>query len=579
MDQSGKRAADRMRHTAVRVGRDGGTRRARALRCSMAGALTAAALGASWLPATTAGALPANCSQNVQTVTCTYGSGTNTFIVPKGVATLHVAAVGGRGGASPSTYEGFYPGAPGGFGARVTGDVSVTPGESLFVVVGGNGGLATGGSNGGGGGVPDLSGGGGGASDVRTSQSDFGSRLIVAAGGGGGGGNGAFYGVGGTGGDASFAGGDGVDYGGLCGGDPCYARGGEGGGAGTGSAGGSGGAGGHFADDPFLGYSGQDGDLGLGGDAHVGEGQGMQGGGGGGLYGGGSGGSGGYFFIGEDDTQGGSGGGGGGSSLVPSGGTSAVDSTGTPVVVISYTAPILVSPSSIDFGSQAVGSSSAPKTVTLSDTGSDAIAVGAVDIIGTNAADFSVSSDNCSGTSVAAGSQCTVQVRFAPAATGSRSATLRFTDDATGSPHSVSMSGVGTTLADVGVTISGPSSAPTSSQNSYAITVSNAGPSTALNVVLTTQVPKGTKYVGTTTTHGSCTGPKVGSTSGTITCSLGTLVSGVQAVTTTTLKITLTGKGGSINNVAQAYSTGDGATPDPSLGNNVASFGTTVGKR
>jgi hypothetical protein len=46
-----------------------------------------------------------------------------------------------------------------------------------------------------------------------------------------------------------------------------------------------------------------------------------------------------------------------------------------------------------------------------------------------------------------------------------------------------------------------------------------------------------------------------------------------------TLKITLTGKGGSILNVAQAYSTGTGATPDPILANNVASFSTTVAKR
>jgi len=492
---------------------------------------------------------------------------------------MHVVAVGGRGGASAPNSAGF-PAVPGGFGARVTGDLSVTAGESMFVVVGGNGGLGTGGSNGGGDGIAAHSGGGGGASDVRTSRSDLGSRLIVAAGGGGGGGNGAFYGVGGAGGDAGFGGGDGTDYGGICGGDPCFARGGQGGGAGTSSAGGDGGAGGHWADVGLLGFSGSDGELGSGGNAIVGESPGRMGGGGGGLYGGGSGGDGGAFDGADFEAhQGGGGGGGGGSSLVPAGGTSAVDSTGSPRVVITYTVPISISPSSIDFGSQAIGSTSAPRTVTLSDTGSAPIAVESVSLVGANLGDFVISADGCSGKTVAAGSQCTVQVAFAPTATGARFATLRFVDDAAGTLHFVDLTGAGTTLADVRVAISGPASAPTNSQNTYAITVSNVGPSTALNVVLTAQVPNGTKYVGLTATQGTCTHPASGATSGTITCSFGNLATGSPAVGTVTLKITLNGKGGSIVNVASAYSTGGGSTPDPNLANNVASYSTIIGKK
>jgi uncharacterized repeat protein (TIGR01451 family) len=543
-------------------------------------ALAAAVLGAASLSGATALALPGNCSQNVLTVTCTYTSGTNTFVVPKGVSTVHVVAVGARGGASAPNTVGFAA-VPGGFGGRATGDLSVTPGEPLYAVVGGNGALGTGGFNGGGAGVPNISGGGGGASDVRTSQSDNGSRLIVAAGGGGGGGNGAFYAVGGTGGDGGLAGQAGTDLGGSCGGDPCFARGGSGGGAGTDAAGGSGGTGGHWADKPLLGYSGQAGDLGTGGDAVAGfeGGIGTGGGGGGGFYGGGSGGSGGSFDTATPEDGGGGGGGGGGSSLVPAGGTSGGDATGSPAVVISYTVPDSVSPSSIGFGEQAIGSSSAPRTVTLSDNGSDAIAVSSVDVIGANSGDFTISADGCSGTSVAAGGQCTVQVTFGPSATGSRFATLRFTDDAADSPQFVSLAGVGTTLGDVGVAISGPSSAANNSHDTYGITVSNAGPSTALNVVLTMDVPAGTKYEGLSTTQGSCTGPKAGSSSGTVTCSLGTIASGATAVSTVTLKITLTGRGGSIVNVARAYSAGAGATPDPNLANNVVSFSTAVTKK
>jgi uncharacterized repeat protein (TIGR01451 family) len=290
------------------------------------------------------------------------------------------------------------------------------------------------------------------------------------------------------------------------------------------------------------------------------------GGGGGGLYGGGSGGDGGRFDgANSEDSQGGGGGGGGGSNLVPAGGTSAVDSTGNSLITISYTVPVSVSPSSIDFGSQAIGSTSAARTVTLSNSGSAAIAVASVDLVGVNPGDFAISADGCSGKSVAAGGQCTVQVAFAPTATGARSASLRIVDDGSDGPRLVSLTGVGTTLADVRVVISGPASAPTNSQNTYAITVSNVGPSTALNVVMTAQVPNGTKYVGLTTTQG--------------TCSFGNLATGSPAVGTVTLKITLNGKGGSIVNVASAYSTGGGSTPDPNLANNVASYSTIISKK
>jgi hypothetical protein len=108
------------------------------------------------------------------------------------------------------------------------------------------------------------------------------------------------------------------------------------------------------------------------------------------------------------------------------------------------------------------------------------------------------------------------------------------------------------------------------------MTVSNLGPATALSVTLTLQVPNGTKFVGVTTTHGSCTHPASGATSGTIRCNLGNLAAGAAAIDTITLKITLNGKGGSIALSAQAASS---TTPDPALANNVASLVTTVKKK
>jgi hypothetical protein len=96
-----------------------------------------------------------------------------TFVVPAGVSSVGVVGVGGEGGAGAAN------GGAGGFGATVTGDVAVTPGEVLYVEVGADGQSAPnedtgglGGFNGGGSGSTyggsTASGGGGGASDVRT---------------------------------------------------------------------------------------------------------------------------------------------------------------------------------------------------------------------------------------------------------------------------------------------------------------------------------------------------------------------------------------------------------------------------
>ena len=282
-----------------------------------------------------------------------------------------------------------------------------------------------------------------------------------------------------------------------------------------------------------------------------------------GLYGGGGGGGGGFDAFGFDVAA--SGGGGGGSSLVPSGGTISTDSTGVPEVVISYTSPAAVSPASVDFGSQAIGSTSGAKSVTLTNNGGAPLAVTSASIGGTNAGDFSVSADACSGTNVAPGSSCAVQLTFAPTATGARSATLSFVDGAFDSPQTVALSGNGTTLGDVRVTIGGPATATTGSQHTFVLTVSNDGPSTALNVVMTTQVPNGTRFVGVTTTRGSCNHPASGSTTGTITCALGDLAAGGTALDSVALKITLNSKGGSIVTTASANSTASGATPATSI--------------
>jgi hypothetical protein len=61
---------------------------------------------------------------------------------------------------------------------------------------------------------------------------------------------------------------------------------------------------------------------------------------------------------------------------------------------------------------------------------------------GQNSTDFLVQSTTC-GSSLAQGLECTINVAFRPKATGGRSATLKFTDNAQSGTQTVSLSGRG----------------------------------------------------------------------------------------------------------------------------------------
>jgi hypothetical protein len=104
-------------------------------------------------------------------------------------------------------------------------------------------------------------------------------------------------------------------------------------------------------------------------------------------------------------------------------------------------AVVSLSPSSLTFSSQAVGAASASQTITLNNSGNAALSITSIAVIGTNGSDFAQT--NTCGSSVAAGNSCTIGVTFKPTATGTRTAAVTLTDNATGSPQSVSLSGTG----------------------------------------------------------------------------------------------------------------------------------------
>ena len=115
--------------------------------------------------------------------------------------------------------------------------------------------------------------------------------------------------------------------------------------------------------------------------------------------------------------------------------------TGTGFLLLQTTANL--STTSLAFGNQNVGASSPVQSVTLTNIGSGALPLQASTITGTNAADYSKTT-TCAA-SLAAGASCTISVKFAPKAAGSRTALLNVKYTGVGSPQSVSLGGVGVT--------------------------------------------------------------------------------------------------------------------------------------
>jgi hypothetical protein len=102
---------------------------------------------------------------------------------------------------------------------------------------------------------------------------------------------------------------------------------------------------------------------------------------------------------------------------------------------------VSLSPTSLTLADQLVGTSSAPQTVTLSNTSGLMLNVDSLVVTGTNAADFRLN-DTC-GSSLRPGVSCTISITFMPTQIGPRTATVTITDDAAGSPHSIALNGTG----------------------------------------------------------------------------------------------------------------------------------------
>ena len=100
-----------------------------------------------------------------------------------------------------------------------------------------------------------------------------------------------------------------------------------------------------------------------------------------------------------------------------------------------------LSTGTLTFGSQQVGTASAVQSVTLKNTGTAPLSMTSILVSGANISDFTQT--NACGSSLAINASCQVNVTFTPSASGTRTASLAFKDNASNSPQSVLLTGTG----------------------------------------------------------------------------------------------------------------------------------------
>jgi hypothetical protein len=123
---------------------------------------------------------------------------------------------------------------------------------------------------------------------------------------------------------------------------------------------------------------------------------------------------------------------------------------GSPIGSANLLPAASLSSTNVSFGNQTTGTTSAPQSVILTNTGAVSLANNGIAISGTNSNDFA-QTNNC-GASITPNGSCIINVTFTPSATGARSATITISDNAPGNPHTVALSGTG--LASTTLSIS-----------------------------------------------------------------------------------------------------------------------------
>jgi hypothetical protein len=253
---------------------------------------------------------------------------------------------------------------------------------------------------------------------------------------------------------------------------------------------------------------------------------------------------------------------------------------------------ISISPTSLSFGNQAVNTTSAAQTLTITNTGNTTVLIPSI-IAPVGFAE----TDNCRSLTngLAPAASCTINVTFTPTSATAFTGNLSITDSAQGSPHTVMLSGTGTAAAPTLVSIAVTPAMATIGVNATQQFTATGTFSDNSTKDVTTQ-STWTSSAPATATVGAATGLATGVAAGgpvTITATDGTIMGTAQLTVTsgpTLVSITVTPNPAtvSVGGMIQFAATGhfsDNSTKDvttqstwTSANTGVATIGATTGK-
>jgi Ca2+-binding RTX toxin-like protein len=259
-------------------------------------------------------------------------------------------------------------------------------------------------------------------------------------------------------------------------------------------------------------------------------------------------------------------------------------------VTLSIVASAAVTPTALTFAARNVGTTSPSQSVTLTNSGADALVISGITRIGAAAADYARPAGAAGGTcpatfpaNLAGGASCTIATTFSPTAAGARNATLRITDNhngVAGSTQDVALTGTGNAVTPLAAVSPGALTFAARQLNttspSQTVTLTNGGGSPLTIASITRVGANAAEFA-----------RPAGAAGGTCpTAANATLAAGASCTVTTTFRPTATGArtaqlrftdnaGGTANSVQNVNLTGSGvnatlsATPSPlAFGNN-----------
>jgi large repetitive protein len=180
-----------------------------------------------------------------------------------------------------------------------------------------------------------------------------------------------------------------------------------------------------------------------------------------------------------------------------------LDSLQNDVVTLLNTGVVSFSPTTpLVFPTQLVDTTSAPLSVTLTNTGSTTLTISSIRVNG----QFALGSDTTCGSSVAPGGNCTLSALFKPTATGSKTGLLAVSDSASTKLQIIELQGVGTVVSLSPAQLSFPPQKVGTKSTPQTVTVTNTS-STAITFSGALISGSNPKSYSETNTCGSQIGP------------------------------------------------------------------------